>query len=184
MSRPPASMPRSRPRCWTSSPGCAARFHLDPVHQPQSRRSSPACATGSACSMPGSWWRRARRAGGVRRSAPSLHGRAAALPAAARPAQGSRAPRIPFPGFLPLPGSDQRRCVFAERCAQCDRSVPPRGAAASSISAAACSRCYYPDKAPDLPRASAKPPRLARTRTARAAQAPLLRMRISPRPIR
>ena len=68
-------------------------------------RSSPRCATGSACSMPARWWRKGRRSDAVQQPAPSLHGGAAALPAAARPAQG-RGPARHHSGF---PARHRRR---------------------------------------------------------------------------
>jgi peptide/nickel transport system ATP-binding protein len=59
-----------------------------------------------------------------------------------------------IPGFLPLPGSVEGRCVFADRCGNatdhCRREVPPpfelTGTAGPRLT-----RCFYPERAPDLP---------------------------------
>ena len=66
--------------------------------------------------------------GRLQRSAPSLYGGAAALPAARRPAQGQgRLDTIP--GFLPGIGADIKGCAFADRCAladdRCRSELPP-----------------------------------------------------------
>lgn len=62
-----------------------------------------------------------------------------------------------IPGFLPAPGSIADRCVFVERCAnateRCRREVPPPIGTDGHVS-----RCFYPDRASQLPRqASATP---------------------------
>jgi peptide/nickel transport system ATP-binding protein len=57
-----------------------------------------------------------------------------------------------IPGFLPAPGAHVQGCVFAERCAMADercRTVEP----ALSDLGGRFSRCHYPERAPDLPRA-------------------------------
>lgn len=94
-----------------------------------------------------------------------------------------------IPGFLPLPGSVQDRCVFADRCgnatAHCRAGVPEpieiAGAAGPRLT-----RCFYPDRAPDLPRAEAstaaaprpEPPAAGTAPEAAAAgRRPLLRAR-------
>ncbi|HTB28206.1 MAG TPA: ABC transporter ATP-binding protein [Steroidobacteraceae bacterium] len=62
-----------------------------------------------------------------------------------------------IPGFLPAPGSITDRCVFVERCAnateRCGREVPPPVGTDGHAS-----RCFYPDRASQLPhQASAAP---------------------------
>jgi peptide/nickel transport system ATP-binding protein len=62
-----------------------------------------------------------------------------------------------IPGFLPAPGSITDRCVFVERCAnateRCGREVPPPVGTDGHVS-----RCFYPDRASQLPhQASAAP---------------------------
>jgi peptide/nickel transport system ATP-binding protein len=61
-----------------------------------------------------------------------------------------------IPGFLPAPGSVVDRCVFAERCGnateRCRREVPPLQDLGGRQS-----RCFYPERAQDLPRQSGAP---------------------------
>ena len=62
-----------------------------------------------------------------------------------------------IPGFLPAPGSITDRCVFVERCGnateRCGREVPPPVGTDGHVS-----RCFYPDRASQLPhQASAAP---------------------------
>ena len=84
-----------------------------------------------------------------------------------------------IPGFLPAPGTITGRCVYADRCAnvtdRCRAEVPPAIDLGGRIS-----RCFYPERAPDLPRQVAVPARAAQpgpaaqTRT-QAHEVPLLR---------
>ncbi len=57
-----------------------------------------------------------------------------------------------IPGFLPAPGHDVTGCVFAPRCAlaqdKCRAAEPPF----FRVSDVRTSRCYFHEKAPDLPR--------------------------------
>jgi peptide/nickel transport system ATP-binding protein len=59
-----------------------------------------------------------------------------------------------IPGFLPTPGHSMTGCIFAPRCAlvqdRCRSSAPPFFA----VSDVRTSRCYFHEKAPDLPRAT------------------------------
>ncbi|MDQ2810295.1 MAG: ABC transporter ATP-binding protein [Actinomycetota bacterium] len=59
-----------------------------------------------------------------------------------------------IPGFLPAPGHTMTGCVFAPRCAlaqdRCRESEPPF----FDVGELRISRCFFPDKAPDLPRAT------------------------------
>ena len=59
-----------------------------------------------------------------------------------------------IPGFLPTPGSNVTGCVFAPRCAlvqdKCRAVEPPF----FRVSDVRTSRCYFHEKAPDLPRAT------------------------------
>jgi peptide/nickel transport system ATP-binding protein len=58
-----------------------------------------------------------------------------------------------IPGFLPTPGSITDRCVFVERCANatehCARAVPPPITLEGHLA-----RCFYPERAAQLPRQS------------------------------
>jgi peptide/nickel transport system ATP-binding protein len=84
-----------------------------------------------------------------------------------------------IPGFLPAPGTITGRCVYADRCAnateRCRLEIPPAVDLGGRTS-----RCFYPERAPGLPRQLASPSRDAReapaleTRTGRE-QVPLLR---------
>jgi peptide/nickel transport system ATP-binding protein len=62
-----------------------------------------------------------------------------------------------IPGFLPAPGSITDRCVFVERCAnateRCGREVPPPIGTEGHRS-----RCFYPDRASQLPRQTSAMP--------------------------
>ena len=92
-------------------------------------RSSPGCASASACSIPGGSSRRGRREACSRRRATPIrsaccaacHGRTPQEDGAARHHSGlsRRCPARAPPG-----------CIFAARCALADRAVPARGAAA------------------------------------------------------
>jgi peptide/nickel transport system ATP-binding protein len=59
-----------------------------------------------------------------------------------------------IPGFLPTPGYNMTGCVFAPRCAlaqdKCRSAEPPF----FPVSDVRTSRCYFHEKAPDLPRAT------------------------------
>jgi peptide/nickel transport system ATP-binding protein len=86
-----------------------------------------------------------------------------------------------IPGFLPAPGTIAGRCVYADRCAnateRCRAEVPPAADLGGRTS-----RCFYPERAPDLPRqvaASARGAEHAPASQARAEprQVPLLRTR-------
>jgi peptide/nickel transport system ATP-binding protein len=82
---------------------------------------------------------------------------------------------------LPAPGTISGRCVYADRCAnateRCRVEVPPAVDLGGRTS-----RCFYPERAPDLPRQVAAPARGAEHAPASYAQAeahavPLLRTR-------
>jgi peptide/nickel transport system ATP-binding protein len=82
-----------------------------------------------------------------------------------------------IPGFLPAPGTITGRCVYADRCAnateRCRAEVPPPVDLGGRTS-----RCFYPERAPDLPRQVASPARGAQHVPAPDANAqPLLRTR-------
>jgi len=101
-----------------------------------------------------------------------------------RPAYGARKNQgrlETIPGFLPAPGTISGRCVYADRCAnateRCRVEVPPAVDLGGRTS-----RCFYPERAPDLPRQVAAPARGAEHAPASCAQAeahavPLLRTR-------
>jgi peptide/nickel transport system ATP-binding protein len=101
-----------------------------------------------------------------------------------RPAYGARKNQgrlETIPGFLPAPGTISGRCVYADRCAnateRCRVEVPPAVDLGGRTS-----RCFYPERAPDLPRQVAAPARGAEHAPASYAQAeahavPLLRTR-------
>jgi peptide/nickel transport system ATP-binding protein len=59
-----------------------------------------------------------------------------------------------IPGFLPTPGHSLTGCIFAPRCAlaqdKCRTAEPPFFA----VSDVRTSRCYFHERAPDLPRAT------------------------------
>jgi peptide/nickel transport system ATP-binding protein len=65
-----------------------------------------------------------------------------------------------IPGFLPAPGSITSRCVFVERCAnateRCSREVPPPIETEAHVS-----RCFYPDRASQLPHQAPVTPALS-----------------------
>jgi peptide/nickel transport system ATP-binding protein len=85
-----------------------------------------------------------------------------------------------IPGFLPAPGSITGRCVFVDRCGnatdRCRSEVPPPIALGARAGAAGAriTRCFYPERAPDLPHTAQE--MAAAPSAARAAQ-PLLRVR-------
>jgi len=58
-----------------------------------------------------------------------------------------------IPGFLPAPGSVVGRCIFADRCGnatdRCRREAPPLQDLGGRLA-----RCFYPERAQDLPRES------------------------------
>jgi len=91
------------------------------------------------------------------------------------PAYGGRKSRgrlETIPGFLPAPGSITNRCVFADRCGnatdRCRSEAPPLVDLGGRST-----RCFYPERAPELPRnATQVPVQLSRPRAAE----PLLRM--------
>ncbi len=69
------------------------------------------------------------------------------------PAYGSRKDRDrleSIPGFPPSPGSTAGRCVFVERCGnateRCRREAPPPINLGGRVT-----RCFYPERAPELP---------------------------------
>jgi peptide/nickel transport system ATP-binding protein len=94
-----------------------------------------------------------------------------------------------IPGFLPAPGSITGRCVFVERCGnateRCRSEVPPRielDCAREGDAGGRSTRCFYPERAPDLPHTAQAPAQALAAAAAaasfgpRAAQ-PLLRVR-------
>ena len=98
-----------------------------------------------------------------------------------------------IPGFPPAPGSVIGRCVYSDRCAnvtdRCRAEVPPPFDLGGRTA-----RCFYPERAPDLPRQDRAPiPRRALSAAAAstAPDEPLLRLhrlsktyRIAGRPLR
>jgi peptide/nickel transport system ATP-binding protein len=80
-----------------------------------------------------------------------------------------------IPGFLPAPGTISGRCVYADRCAnateRCRVEIPPAVDLGDRIS-----RCFYPERAPDLPRQAA-------AATGHAASAPAGRTQAPPVPL-
>ena len=80
-----------------------------------------------------------------------------------------------IPGFLPAPGSITGRCVFVDRCGnatdRCRSAVPPRVELGGRMA-----RCFYPERAPDLPHTAQAPAQALAAAAPRAAQ-PLLRVR-------
>ncbi len=62
-----------------------------------------------------------------------------------------------IPGFLPAAGSITGRCVFVDRCGnatdRCRREVPPPLDLGGRVT-----RCFYPEQAPNLPRAAPSRP--------------------------
>jgi peptide/nickel transport system ATP-binding protein len=84
-----------------------------------------------------------------------------------------------IPGFLPTPGSITGRCIFVDRCGNatdhCRREAPPPIALPGRLGER-LSRCFYPERAAQLPRSAgidALPAPLERVR----AERPLLRTR-------
>jgi peptide/nickel transport system ATP-binding protein len=89
-----------------------------------------------------------------------------------RPAYGARKSQgrlETIPGFLPAPGTITGRCVYADRCAnateRCRAEVPPAVDLGGRTS-----RCFYPERAPELPRQVASPARDAHHALAPAAR--------------
>jgi peptide/nickel transport system ATP-binding protein len=80
-----------------------------------------------------------------------------------------------IPGFLPAPGTITGRCVYADRCAnatgRCRAEAPPPIDLGGRIS-----RCFYPERAADLPRQDRAAAPLRR-QAAQPNDAPLLRTR-------
>ena len=78
-----------------------------------------------------------------------------------------------IPGFLPLPGTVTNGCVFAARCGnatdRCLREAPPPVDLGGRLT-----RCFYPERAPDLPRTTDA---LARSAQRRQRSTPVLRVR-------
>ncbi|HEV7984827.1 MAG TPA: ABC transporter ATP-binding protein [Steroidobacteraceae bacterium] len=93
-----------------------------------------------------------------------------------------------IPGFLPTPGSIEGRCVFVDRCGnatdRCRREIPPAFELAGT-GGSRLTRCFYPERAPELPHsvdgAAALPSALTRTEdtpgVAAPGSQPLLRAR-------
>jgi peptide/nickel transport system ATP-binding protein len=85
-----------------------------------------------------------------------------------------------IPGFLPAPGTITGRCVYSDRCAnvteRCRAEVPPAVDLGDRMS-----RCFYPERAPDLPRQAASTAAAAEQAASRAPvqppAVPLLRTR-------
>ena len=84
-----------------------------------------------------------------------------------------------IPGFLPTPGTSQGRCVFADRCGnatdRCRAEAPPVLAQAGRLGMR-LARCFYPDRALQLPHTTGSGAPAAATATPREA-VPLLRAR-------
>lgn len=59
-----------------------------------------------------------------------------------------------IPGHLPTPGAIEGRCVFAERCANADERCRSEAPPAADLGGH-LTRCWYPERAPLLPRATA-----------------------------
>ncbi len=83
-----------------------------------------------------------------------------------------------IPGFLPSGGASTDRCVFVERCGNatdlCRAKVPPLLDLGARLT-----RCFYPERAPELPRTAAQtqaPPLSVSTALERT-RAPLLSVR-------
>jgi peptide/nickel transport system ATP-binding protein len=82
-----------------------------------------------------------------------------------------------IPGFPPSPGSVVGRCVFSDRCAnateRCGREAPPLQDLDGRLS-----RCFYPERAQDLPAQAgiveAPPPRAPESESAARETAPRL----------
>jgi peptide/nickel transport system ATP-binding protein len=94
------------------------------------------------------------------------------------PALGRRksdGPLETIPGFPPSPGSVVGRCVFSDRCAnateRCSREAPPLQDLGGRVS-----RCFYPERAQDLPSrgamSEAPPPRAPESRESAARATP------------
>jgi peptide/nickel transport system ATP-binding protein len=76
-----------------------------------------------------------------------------------------------IPGFLPAPGSVSGRCVFADRCAnasdRCRVEVPPPVDLGGRLS-----RCFYPERAPLLPRQTGSDGAVSRSESTTARSEP------------
>jgi peptide/nickel transport system ATP-binding protein len=66
-----------------------------------------------------------------------------------------------IPGFLPALGADLSGCVFAERCALADERCHAEEPPLVTIEGGHESRCWYHERAPDLPRETAADMELA-----------------------
>lgn len=63
-----------------------------------------------------------------------------------------------IPGFLPPLGADIPGCVYADRCALAEDICVEAEPDLVRLEGDRVTRCYFPDKAPDLPRAVAEEP--------------------------
>ena len=133
-----------------------------PVHHPQPRRDRARCATASACCTPGELVEEGPRRRGVRRPAPPVHGRAAALHPARRRAQG------PAAGSTRSPAS----------C----RSSAPTCRAACSSTAARSREDTLPHRAAAVLRRRRRPRAAAATSTSRRTSCRARRRRRAPMP--
>ena len=89
---------------------------------------------------------------GVRRSAPPLHGRAAALHPAPRHAQGATARSTRFPGFLPRPGRSPRAASSPTAAASPRIAAGRRRPRRTTSAPGRRSRCHFHERAQTLPR--------------------------------
>ena len=60
-----------------------------------------------------------------------------------------------IPGYLPPIGADLPGCVFADRCALAEGHLPHREAALVPVGGGHISRCFFHERAQELPRAMA-----------------------------
>jgi peptide/nickel transport system ATP-binding protein len=60
-----------------------------------------------------------------------------------------------IPGFLPALGAELTGCVFADRCALADTRCHEEEPPSVTVEAGHLSRCWYHERAPELPRADA-----------------------------
>ena len=134
----------------------AARIlDLDPVHQPQPGGRRQDVRPGRRALCRHAWSRKDGPSDICSRSAPSLYGRPAALPAAARPQQETTAPLDTIPGFLPSPGARPQGCVFADRCALADRPAATIEPAALRSRAGRPAAAHYHERAATSARTTA-----------------------------
>ena len=63
-----------------------------------------------------------------------------------------------IPGFLPPLGADIEGCVYADRCANVEDICREEEPGLTPLPGNRVSRCHFPDRAPDLPRAVATEP--------------------------